>query len=91
MNTKLVSSLGAAIIITLLSTGASASRNNEAVTACKSHVQELYKGDLRSKLKKTKNRRNVTEVIMKISTGDKRFIGTCKVDSDGKLEYSTNE
>ncbi len=70
---------------------ASASNKNEALTACKAHITGLYSDGLRTDVKKVRQKNGHIEVKMKVQVDGERFLATCKVASDGTLDYSTNK
>jgi len=92
MNSKLPYILFAVTLLGAVSTTAIADKRNQAVTACKSHIEALYKDDLqKTKLKKTYQRSKYVEVKMKVMTTNDTFKAVCKITSSGELTYSTDQ
>ncbi|MBL4680672.1 MAG: hypothetical protein JKY88_08115 [Pseudomonadales bacterium] len=67
---------------------ASASSQNDAYNACKSHVSELHDGQANIKLKKIRKKKGNIEVKVKVNTNGDRFTALCIVARDGTLTYS---
>ncbi|MFT4798500.1 MAG: hypothetical protein ACJAYE_003160 [Candidatus Azotimanducaceae bacterium] len=66
-----------------------AGSKSDALNECKSHLDELYQSDVRSKLKRIKKRGGNFEVKMKVSTEGERFNAVCAF-ADGGMTYSTD-
>lgn len=53
---------------------------NQAFTACKTYVEETVSDFHRSKLKKTRNRKNHFAVRLTVSHGDQKEVMECNID-----------
>ncbi len=77
-------------LLGLVASNATASNKNEALTACKAHITGLYTNGLHTNVKKVRQKNGHVEVKMKVQNDGERFVATCKVASDGTLDYTTN-
>ena len=91
MRNKLLYSNVALAVLCTGSAMENAGNKNQALTACKAHITERYDEGLRTKLKRIRQRKGMTEVRMRVSVNGERFYATCAITSNGELTYSTDQ
>ncbi|MFV2089122.1 MAG: hypothetical protein ACC642_00550 [Pseudomonadales bacterium] len=80
-----------ALIFVLGYSGAiEANRSGESYSLCQRAAISTHGEDTKVTLKRLRERREKTEVKLKVTTEDDSFLASCVVAHDGSIEYTPN-